>query len=92
MLEVGWWGVIKGSFQKQGVGKGKSCSKGVLKVSPLLPPPPLTENFNHTQPETVLFSSLGHKNILPEGIKNYVLVFVASFEINLWYMNATNLQ
>ena len=33
MLEVGWWGVgvIKGSFQnilKQGVGKGKSCSKG----------------------------------------------------------------
>ena len=51
MLEVGWWGVIKGSFQKhlkQGVGKGKSCSyggKGGLKVSPSLPPP---ENFNHT--------------------------------------------
>ena len=29
LLEVGWWGVIKGSFQKvlkQGMGKGKSCS------------------------------------------------------------------
>ena len=31
MLEVGWWGVVKGSFQKHlktGVGKGKSCSQG----------------------------------------------------------------
>ena len=28
-LEVGWWGVIRGSFQKHlktGGGKGKSCS------------------------------------------------------------------
>ena len=30
MLEVGWWGVIKGSFQnilKQWVGKDRSCSR-----------------------------------------------------------------
>ena len=31
MLEVGWWGIIKGSFQnilKQGVGKGKFVRRG----------------------------------------------------------------
>ena len=47
MLKVGWWGVIKGSFQNRGWVKAKVVCRGegVLKVSPRLPPP---ENFNHT--------------------------------------------
>ena len=52
MLEVGWWGSLRDLFKnilKQGVGKGKSCSKGGgdLKVSQSLPP----GNFNHTLTE-----------------------------------------
>ena len=50
MLEVGWWGIIKGSLQKHlktGWVKAKVVHRGegVLKESPPLPPP---ENFNHT--------------------------------------------
>ena len=44
MLEVGWWGVIKGSFQKHlktGVGSRQKLfvgGEGGLKVSPPAPP------------------------------------------------------
>ena len=41
--EVGWWGVIKGSFQKHlktGVGKGESCSKGGFEGVTTFAPPP----------------------------------------------------
>ena len=51
----GQWGSLRDlseNISKQGVGKCKSCSWGVLKVSPPLPP----ENFNHTHNEVFLLA------------------------------------
>ena len=70
MLEVGWWGG-GGSLRdysknvlKQGVGKGKSCSKGAGGFEGVTTPAP-PENFNHTpaNPSYHIFKGKGWYNI-----------------------------